>query len=116
MGQLGRMGLTMSPADPDIVYALVESKKTGLYKSTDGGRVLRPRVHQEHRQPPLLLCGDPRRSPRIPDRLFNLYSMVSESTDGGRTFEVILPYSGAHPDHHAWYQDPEDSGLHPQRQ
>ena len=36
-GQLGRMGLTMSPADPNIVYALVESKKTGLYKSTDGG-------------------------------------------------------------------------------
>ena len=31
------MGLTMSPADPDIVYAFIESKKTGLYKSTDGG-------------------------------------------------------------------------------
>ena len=26
----------------------------------------------------------------------------------GPDFDVILPYSGAHPDHHAWYQDPED--------
>ena len=27
---------------------------------------------------------------------------------GAGHFDVILPYSGAHPDHHAWYQDPED--------
>ena len=24
---------------------------------------------------------------------------------------MILPYSGAHPDHHAWYQDPDDSDF-----
>ena len=32
----------------------------------------------------------------------------SKSTDGGRTLEVILPYSGVHPDHHALYIHPTD--------
>ena len=109
-GELGRMGLAMSPADPDIVYALIESKKTGLYKSTDGGMNW-DLVSTENIGNRPFYYADIHADPQDPDRLFNLYSMVSESTDGGRTFEVILPYSGAHPDHHAWYQDPDDSDF-----
>ncbi len=109
-GTLGRMGLTMSPADPDIVYALVESKKTGLYKSTDGGEYF-DLVSTKNIGNRPFYYAEIHADPQDPDRLFNLYSMVSESTDGGRTFDVILPYSGAHPDHHAWYQDPEDSDF-----
>ena len=109
-GELGRMGLTMSPADPDIVYALIESKKTGLYKSTDGGGNW-DLVSTKNIGNRPFYYAEIHADPQDPDRLFNLYSMVSESTDGGRTFEVILPYSGAHPDHHAWYQDPNDSDF-----
>ena len=109
-GMLGRMGLTMSPADPDIIYALVESKKTGLYKSTDGGENF-DLVSTENIGNRPFYYAEIHADPQDPDRLFNLYSMVSESTDGGRTFDVILPYSGAHPDHHAWYQDPNDSDF-----
>jgi len=36
-GELGRMGLAISANKPDVVYALIESKKNALYKSTDGG-------------------------------------------------------------------------------
>ena len=46
--------------------------------------------------------------PSIPDRLFNRYSMVDMRTDGGRTCRTILPYSGVHPDHHAFYIHPDD--------
>ena len=109
-GTLGRMGLTMSPADPDIVYALIESKKTGLYKSTDGGMNW-DLVSTKNIGNRPFYYAEIHADPQDPDRLFNLYSMVSESTDGGRTFEVILPYGGAHPDHHAWYQDPNDSDF-----
>ena len=87
---LGRMGLTMSPADPDIVYALVESKKTGLYKSTDGGENF-DLVSTENIGNRPFYYAEIHADPQDPDRLFNLYSMVSESTDGGRTFDVILP-------------------------
>lgn len=36
-GELGRIGLSISPNKPNIVYALVEAKKNALYKSEDGG-------------------------------------------------------------------------------
>ena len=52
----------MSPADPDIVYALIESKKTGLYKSTDGGLNWDLVSTKNIGNRPVLLCRDPRRS------------------------------------------------------
>ena len=36
-GELGRMGLAISPANPDVVYALVESSDYALYRSDAGG-------------------------------------------------------------------------------
>ncbi|KHD90236.1 hypothetical protein AH06_00305 [candidate division TM6 bacterium Zodletone_IIa] len=32
--------------------------------------------------------------------------MVSVSEDGGKTFRILIPYSGIHPDHHAWWIHP----------
>ena len=36
-GELGRIGLAVSAANPDVIYALVEATTTGLYHSEDGG-------------------------------------------------------------------------------
>ena len=36
-GDLGRIGIAIAPGKPEIVYALIESKKNALYKSEDGG-------------------------------------------------------------------------------
>lgn len=107
-GTLGRMGLAMSPADPDIVYALVEAESgTGLYRSEDGGRNWDLVQNNSVGNRPFYYA-EIHADPTDPDHLFNLYSMVDESTDGGRTFETILPYSGVHPDHHAFFIHPDD--------
>jgi len=106
-GELGRMGLAMSAADPDIVYALIESKKTGLYRSEDGGANWDLVTKKNIGNRPFYYA-EIHADPSDPDRLYNLYSLVSRSDDGGKTFEVILPYRGAHPDHHAFWIDPED--------
>ena len=45
------------------------------------------------------------------NRVYSLYSMVSRSEDGGKSFDVIIPYSGVHPDHHAWWIHPEDPSF-----
>ena len=37
--------------------------------------------------------------------------MVDLSEDGGKTFRTILPYSGVHPDHHAFYIHPDDPNF-----
>jgi len=34
---LGRISISISPVNADIVYALIEAKKTGLYRSGDKG-------------------------------------------------------------------------------
>ena len=36
-GDLGRVGLAISPSNPKRVYALIEAKKNGFYRSDDGG-------------------------------------------------------------------------------
>jgi photosystem II stability/assembly factor-like uncharacterized protein len=33
------------------------------------------------------------------------------SEDGGKSFKELLPYSGVHPDHHAWWINPENPNM-----
>ena len=39
-GELGKMGLAWAKNNPNVVYALIESKKNALYRSDDGGQQL----------------------------------------------------------------------------
>ena len=109
-GDLGRIGLTISRSNPDRIYALIEAAKNGLYRSDDGG------YHWE------LINSDPQWvtnrpfyfqdiavDPQNDNRLWLIYQMISASEDGGKTFKVVIPYNGIHPDHHAFWISPKDS-------
>ena len=111
-GELGRIGVAIAPSDPDIVYALIESKKNALYKSTDGGFTWnminagddignRPFYYSE-------IYVDPQNE----NRLYSIFTYVNVSEDGGKSFRQLMPAygsdSGVHPDHHAWYIHPEN--------
>jgi hypothetical protein len=37
--------------------------------------------------------------------------MIAQSDDGGKSFRIIIPYSGVHPDHHAWWIHPHDPSF-----
>ena len=110
-GDLGRMGLAMSKANSQKVYALIESSKNALYVSEDGGNNFklindkpeigdRPFYYFE-------IYADPKNA----DRIYTLYSRVGMSEDGRNSFTQILSYEGVHPDHHAWYINPNDPKL-----
>ena len=109
-GELGRIGLAVSAANPDVIYALVESSSTGLYHSQDGG-VSWSLIQGDNIGNRPFYYADIYADPSDERRLFNLYSMVDLSEDGGRTFRTILPYSGVHPDHHAFYIHPDDPNF-----
>ncbi len=113
-GELGRIGLTVCKSKPNVMYAIIEAKKNGFYRSDNGGYKWekindtggfgdRPFYYSE-------IYVDPSNE----NRIFTLYSMVGESEDAGKTWKVILPYGGdkaIHPDHHAWWIHPENPNF-----
>jgi photosystem II stability/assembly factor-like uncharacterized protein len=109
-GKLGRMGLAVAASKPNIVYALIEAeKKNGLFRSDDGGHNWR-KVASENIGNRPFYYSDIFVDPKNENRIYNLYSLVSRSEDGGRTFRTLLPYSagGVHPDHHAFWISRDD--------
>ena len=105
-GTIGRVGLSFASNKPNIVYALVEAKKTGLYKSVDGGENWKLVSTKNIGNRPFYYA-DIYVDPTNENRLFNLYSTVTRSEDGGKTFSGIAPYHKAHPDHHAFWIEPK---------
>jgi photosystem II stability/assembly factor-like uncharacterized protein len=111
-GDLGRIGLAIAPSKPSIVYALVEAKENALYKSTDGGKTFRKHSTDEDAGNRPFYYSDIFVDPSNENRIYSLYSYVSKSEDGGKTFDVLLAYpQGVHPDHHAMWIHPGDPSL-----
>jgi len=108
-GPLGRIGVAFARSMPARVYAKVEATKNGFYKSDDGGfkwslvnsiaeQVTdRPFYYQE-------IYVDPTNE----NRIYDVHSTITYSEDGGKSFSTMIPYSGIHPDHHAWWINPQD--------
>lgn len=107
-GNLGRIGLAVAPSNANVVYALVEADKSALLRSDDGGRKWTS-VNTEHNvanRP--FYYADIRVDPADPNRVYNLFSLVSLSTDGGRSFKTLIPFAKIHPDYHAIWINPND--------
>jgi len=101
-GDVGKIGLAVSPIDPRVVYATVEglARRARVLPLGEQGRELREEepVHQR-RHGPALLPGDFRR----PEHLRPVYQMnpgLMVTHDGGRTF-VRVPEKNKHGDNHA---------------
>ncbi len=106
---LGRIGLAVSPADPDVLYALIEAsdpKDRGTYRSNDRGESWTrvgdysapgPQYYQE-------LVPDPKKV----DRVYSMdtYNQVTE--DGGKSWKR-LGEKHKHVDNHALWIDPSDT-------
>jgi len=104
-GELGRIGLAFAPSKPNIVYALIEAKENGLYKSTDGGDKWSLVSKKDIGNRPFYY-SDLWVDPLNENRIYNLWSYVSRSQDGGKTFKTIMDYgNNVHPDHHAFWID-----------
>lgn len=107
-GDLGRMGLAISAANSDKVYALIESKKNALYVSEDGGNNFKMINSGDDIGDRPFYYFEIHADPKNENRLYTLYSRVGMSEDGGKSFQQLLQYQGVHPDHHAWYINPYD--------
>lgn len=112
VGEFGRIGISISRSQPNRVYALVEATKNGLYRSDDGGL----KWELVNSDPSVVTnrafyFQDISCDPINENRLYNINQMISVSEDGGKTFKNVIPYSGIHPDHHAWWIHPYDANF-----
>ena len=107
-GILGRIGVSVSAANPDRVYALVEASEGGLYRSDDGGESW-ARVNDDERyRQRAWYFTHVWADPKNPDTVYIANTGLFRSTDGGKSFS-LLP--APHGDHHALWIDP----TNPQR-
>ena len=107
-GELGRVGLAIAPSAPNIVYALIEAEENALYKSEDGGFTWRRISTDSNIGNRPFYYYDLRVDPQDANRVYSLHSLVTVSTDGGNSFEQLVTWGSAHPDHHAMWIDPND--------
>ena len=115
-GNLGRIGVAISPSKPDIMYALIEAKKNALYKSSDGGNqweMVSDNMDQIGNRP--FYYADIYVDSQNENRLYSIFTYVNVSEDGGKSFKQLMPAygvdNGIHPDHHAWWIHPTNSDF-----
>ncbi|HTK28867.1 MAG TPA: hypothetical protein VL309_04920 [Vicinamibacterales bacterium] len=102
-GPLGRIGLDIFRANPDIVYARVEHRtESGIYRTDDAGNTWR-KVSSVNPRP--MYFSQIRVDPADANRLYVLGTWLEISDDGGRTFHEVTQL---HPDHHALWIDPRN--------
>lgn len=104
-GTIGRIGVSVSGADSNRVYAIVEAAEGGVFSSDDAGetwtlvssdRRLRQRAFYYTR-----IYADP----KAKDTVYVLNVGFHRSTDGGKTYRALRP---PHGDNHDLWIAPDD--------
>jgi photosystem II stability/assembly factor-like uncharacterized protein len=106
-GDLGRISMAISPADPEIMYAIVEAQgnRGGFYRSLNRGEswerrssyTARGNYYQE------LVCD-----PKDPQRVYSMDTFLQVTDDGGSNWRSLGDRS-KHWDSHALWIDPHDN-------
>lgn len=114
-GELGRMGIAIAPSNNNVVYAHVESKENGIYRSADGGFTweLRQTVKEDSdvgTRP--FYYAEIYVDPFNENTVYSIHTYITKSTDGARSFESLYPYyNWIHPDHHAFWLSHTNPGF-----
>jgi len=109
-GLVGKIDLAVSPADPDILYAVIEApgKEGGLYKSTDEGKSFIQVSNEEGLVNRPFYYTNIEADPTNPDVIFSNANPILKSLDGGKTWkEMRVP----HGDNHDIWINPNNPDL-----
>jgi photosystem II stability/assembly factor-like uncharacterized protein len=104
-GVQGRIGIAIAPSQPSTVYAIIEAKDGGVFRSDDQGTTW---TRQSPLNPRPMYYSQLRVDPQHPDRVWVLGTELHKSIDGGRTFTTEHTGERIHVDHHALWIDPAD--------
>ena len=105
----GRVEVVMAPSNAKIVYALIEAKQSGLFRSDDGGQTWQARDNSQWMVWRPFYFSKLIVDPSNPERIFKPDLALLTSEDGGKS--VAQSSGGAHGDWHDIWIDP-DNGKH----
>lgn len=106
-GDIGRMGMCVSPANPDVLYAIVQAKEgAGVYKSINRGASWSKQSGGISAYPFYMqkLFADPKDE----NRVYSMDLLIQVSADGGKTFKA-LGEKHKHVDNHVLWIDPSNT-------
>ncbi len=104
-GTIGIVGITVSPANPDRVWAIVEAEDGGVFRSDNGGRTWTKTNEQRNLRQRAWYYSRIYADPKNADTVYVLNTGFYRSNDGGRTFTGIgVP----HGDNHDLWIAPDD--------
>jgi photosystem II stability/assembly factor-like uncharacterized protein len=112
-GQLGRIAVAVAPSRPSVVYALVESRNTALYRSDDTGAGWSEVNSSFNLQVRPFYFARIVVDPGDFNTIYKPGLVLTVSSDGGRSFSS--PFSsngfsmGPHGDHHALWVNPRNT-------
>ncbi len=104
---LGRTALAFAPSNPKVVYACVESKAGGLYRSDNMGvtwKLTSSKISTSYWYGRIYV------NPTDENNVFVMGTMVQESKDGGKTFATVR-MRDVHVDHHILWIDPKNPDI-----
>ena len=102
----GRIAVSVAPSNNKIVYALVESPRSALFRSDDGGQTWEERDRSQFMVWRPFYFATLFVDPSNPERLFKPDLGLIMSEDGGKSFSNAS--GGTHGDHHAVWIDPKN--------
>jgi photosystem II stability/assembly factor-like uncharacterized protein len=106
-GTWGINGVSVSPVDPNRVYAILEHKDAGgVYVSNDGGETWQARSDSRALRQRAWYYTRIYADPQDIDGVYVMNVQYHHSTDGGRTFEAS---NAPHGDHHDLWIAPENN-------
>lgn len=107
-GDVGRIGIALSPANPDILYAVIElpGSKSGFYRSSDMGESWEKRSNKGTSSPQYY--NEVFADPVNPNLVILMDTRNSLSEDGGKTWTRIEG-SDKHVDNHVIWIDPNNT-------
>ncbi len=106
-GDMGGIGIAISPVKTNIIYAIIEAagESGGFFRSTDLGESWsKMSDHTAQGQYYNEIYCDP----KDPDKVYSMETVSHVTVDGGKTWKA-LGLSGRHVDDHALWIDPDDT-------
>jgi photosystem II stability/assembly factor-like uncharacterized protein len=105
-GMKGRIGLAVSPSRHDRVWAIVEAKEGGVFRSDNAGSSWQRMNSDSNVRERAWYYSHIIADPQDADTVYVPTLEINKSIDGGRTFQVVR---AAHSDNHALWIAPENS-------